>query len=90
MPIATSVTDYYKQLDAIRQAGYEHAKECHANGLAYPEQNLFSGEWADDLTGQDALDWAGIHTHFDRLQDFEQTDVYDAFEDGYYSFEWGV
>ena len=84
------MTTYYTQLDAIRAAGAQHALAHMANGTVEPEESLFSGEWADGLTGQDALDYAGIDSRFSELEDFEQTDVMDSFEDGYNSADWSV
>lgn len=82
------MSDYYSDLQAIRAAGLQHAVDHMANGTTAPEESLFSGEWADGLTGQDALDYAGIDARFNDLEDFERTDVMDSFEDGYLSAEW--
>ena len=80
------MTDYYTDLDRIRAAGLEYATNGIASGETEPAP--FSGEWADGLTGQDALDMAGIRATFHDLEDFEQTDVLDAWEDGYFSAAW--
>lgn len=82
------MTDYYSDLDAIRAAGLEYATSAIAAGDAVPDDAPFSGEWADGLTGQDALNMAGIDAMFANLDDFEQADVLDAFEDGYLSAAW--
>jgi hypothetical protein len=80
--------NYYSELDAIKRAGLEHANACIANGQTAPLEFPFSGEWAGGLTGQDALDYAGIHAVYADLSDFEQVDVTDAFTDGYMSASW--
>ena len=82
------MTDYYSDLDRIRAAGLEYALNGIAAGGTEPEEALFSGEWADGLTGQDALDNAGIRATFADLDDFDRTDVLDYFEDGYNSAPW--
>ena len=80
-------SDYYSDLDKIRAAGREYGASAIAAGDTEPQEGLFSGEWADGLAWQDALDLAGLGgvVRFDDLGDFEQIDVLDAFEDGYYS-----
>ena len=83
------MSDYYRDLDRIKLAGREHALDHMRNGTTEPVEGLFSGEWADGLTGQDAINYAGIkECSFRDLEDYEQTDVMDAFEDGYYSAPW--
>ena len=83
------MSDYYSDLDRIKKAGHQHALDQMSNGTTEPVEGLFSGEWADGLTGQDAIDYAGIkECTFSDLEDYEQTDVMDAFEDGYNSAPW--
>ena len=83
------MSDYYGDLDRIKKAGHQHALGQMANGAVEPEEALFSGEWADSLTGQDAINYAGIkECMFSDLEDYEQTDVMDSFEDGYNSAPW--
>lgn len=82
------MTDYYSDLDAIRAAGFEYATNGIAAGETEPDDTPFSGEWADGLTGQDALDAAGIRAAFTDLDDFERADVLDAWEGGYLSAAW--
>ena len=82
------MTSYYDDLTRIKAAGLAYANTGIAYGSYVPEEGLFSGEWADGLTGQDVLDQAGIEATFSELEDFEQTDVMDYFEDGYYSAPW--
>lgn len=83
------MSDYYSDLDRIKKAGHQHALDHMANGAVEPEEALFSGEWADGLTGQDAINYAGIkECTFSDLEDYEQTDVMDSFEDGYNSAPW--
>lgn len=82
------MSDYFTDLDAIRAAGLEYATNGIMAGDTVPLDAPFSGEWADGLTGQDALDAAGIVARFSDLEDFEQTDVLDAWEAGYLSAEW--
>ena len=86
-PGALTMT-YYDDLKRIHAAGHQHALDHIANGTTMPDENLFSGEWADGITGQDALDYAGIDAQFSDLEDFEQADVMDYFEDGYLSATW--
>lgn len=81
-------SDYYADLDRLRIAGLEYAANSIAAGEHAPDGAPISGEWADGLTGQDVLDAAGIHARFDSLADFEQTDVLDAWEGGYYAAAW--
>lgn len=81
-------TDYYSDLDRIRAAGLAYANNAMAAGDVVPDDAPFSGEWADGLTGQDALDMAGIDARFSDLDEFEQTDVLDHWEDGYLSAPW--
>lgn len=82
------MSDYYSDLDACYRAGLDYAMTSIAYGDTVPLDATFSGEWADGLTGQDVLDAAGIRASFDLLEDFEQSDVLDAWEDGYYSADW--
>lgn len=82
------MSDYFSDLDACRQAGLDYARACIAYGDTAPLEAPFSGEWADGLTGQDVLDAAGIRASFDRLDDFEQADVLDCWEAGYFSADW--
>lgn len=89
------MTDYFQQLDVIKTAGHQHAVDHMGNGATIPQENLFSGEWADGLTGQDAIDYAekeqpGLFRGviFDRLEDFERDDVIDSFTDGYNAAPW--
>lgn len=82
------MSDYYADLDRIRATGFEYADNAIAAGDTEPLEAPFSGEWADGLTGQDVLDAAGIKARFSDLEDFEQTDVLDAWEDGYRSAAW--
>ena len=83
------MSDYYSDLETIRNTGEAYAKSCIAEGMKTPELSLFSGEWSDGLTGQDVLSFSGFQrVTFNKLNDFEQEDVIDAFEDGYYSANW--
>ena len=82
------MTSYYDDLARVKAAGKAYAETGIRYGSYVPEEGLFSGEWADGLTGQDALNQAGIEATFSELEDFEQTDVLDSFEDGYYSADW--
>ena len=85
------MSDYYADLDRIKKAGHQHALDHMNQGMCVPEDGLFSEEWDDGplLTGQDAINYAGIkECTFSDLEYFEQTDVLDAFEDGYYSAPW--
>ena len=84
------MSDYYADLDRIKKAGHQHALD-HMNQGTYvpPEDGLFSWEWSDGLTGQDAVNYAGIKgCTFSDLEAYEQVDVMDAFEVGYYSASW--
>jgi len=82
------MSDYYGDLDRIRAAGREYADNGIAAGDTEPLDAPFSGEWADGLTGQDVLDAAGINATFSELEEFEQTDILNYWEDGYYSADW--
>ena len=82
------MSDYYTDLDRIKAAGRTYADAHIAYGEATPQESPFSGEWADGLRPQDALDMANIHARFDSLSSFEQADVLDAWEDGYLSANW--
>lgn len=82
------MTSYFDDLDRIRAAGLEYARNGIAAGDIEPLDAPFSGEWSDGLTGQDVLDAAGIDARFSELDDFEQSDVLDYWEDGYRSAEW--
>lgn len=91
------MSDYYEQLDAIKKAGYQHGVDHITNGATAPRPFLFSGEWVDGLTGQDAIRYAWalkpelFHNgapRYDELDDYEQEDVLDYFEDGYHSAPW--
>ena len=79
------MSDYYR----IKMAGHQHALDHMNQGMYVPQDGLFSGEWADGLTGQDVINYAGIkECTFSDLEDYEQADVMDVFEDGYYSAPW--
>lgn len=82
------MSEYYSDLDRLKAAGLEYATNGIAAGEMMPMESPFSGEWADGLTGQDVLDTAGIKARFDALEDYEQDDVMDHWESGYYSAEW--
>lgn len=82
------MSDYYTDLDRIKAAGRAYADAGLAAGDTTPQESPLSGEWADGLLPQDVLDAAGISARFDDLDDFEQTDVLDAWEDGYLSAPW--
>ena len=82
------MSDYYTDLDRIKAAGRAYADAGIAAGEISPQESPFSGEWADGLLPQDVLDAAGIRAQFDALDDFEQTDVLDAWGDGYFSAAW--
>lgn len=82
------MADYYTDLDRIRAAGLEYATNGIAAGDTEPLDAPFSMEWAGGLIGQDVLDAAGIDATFTDLDDFEQTDVLDSWEDGYFSAAW--
>lgn len=82
------MSDYGSNIDACKRAGLDYARACIARGVTAPMEAPFSGEWADGLTGQDVLDMAGVRKTFEDLDDFEQSDVLDAWEDGYYSADW--
>lgn len=80
--------DYYSDLDRIRATGREYADNGIAAGDREPLEAPFSGEWADGLTGQDVLDAAGIDAVFSKLEHFEQDDILDSWEDGYFTAAW--
>ena len=82
------MSDYFTDLNRIHAAGLEYATNGIAAGDTEPMDAPFSGEWADGLTGQDVLDAAGIRATFTDLEDFEQSDVLDAWEGGYLSAAW--
>ena len=83
------MSDYYADLNRIKKAGHQHALDHMNQGTYVPAGGLFSGECIDSLTGQDALNYAGIkECTFSDLEYYEQTDVMDAFEAGYYSAPW--
>lgn len=86
------MSDYGSNIDACRQAGYAYALACIARGDTAPLEAPFSGEWADGLTGQDVLDMAARlgadAVAWEDLDDFAQSDVLDAWEDGYFSADW--
>lgn len=82
------MSDYYTDLERIKAAGRAYANAAIAAGETAPNDAPFSGEWAGGLLLQDALDMADIARRFDDLDDFEQTDVLDAWEDGYFSAAW--
>lgn len=76
--------------DRLHAAGLEYANNAIAGGATESLEAPFSGEWADGLTYQNVLDAVGINARFEDLDEFEQTDVLDAWEAGYYSAEWEV
>lgn len=82
------MSDYYADLERIKAAGRAYADDCIAAGDIVPQDAPFSGEWAGGLLPQDALDMADIARRFDDLESFEQTDVLDFWEDGYFSASW--
>lgn len=82
------MSDYYSDLDRLREAGAAYALAGIRQGDTTPDDAPFSGEYADGLTGQDALNMAGINATFATLEDFEQADVLDHWEAGYLSAPW--
>ena len=76
---------WYEMLDRAKALGLEYAKE----GLKYdtePLESPLSGEWAGAPTPKDIVEQLG--GKYETLEDFEVTDICDAWEDGYRS-AWG-
>lgn len=76
------MSDYYSDLDACRAAGFEYAATEIAAGAQGMQVTPFGGQW-DGMTGQDVLTAIGVARSFGDLDEFEQTDVVEAWEDGY-------
>lgn len=73
----------YDQPGVIAQAGQELAYAHARIGYLQPRAELFDGQWADDITGQQVFDLADVDTRFENLSSFEQELVLDDFEEGY-------
>lgn len=80
--------NYYADLNAAKALGLEYATNGIAAGDLSPLDSPLSGEWADGPTVRDIFQQLGWN--YDAADDFEQSDVADHWEAGYYSAPWPV
>ena len=77
---------WYEMLDRARALGLEYATNGIAAGDTTPEEAPLSGEWAGAILPKDVVEQLG--GVYESLEDWEVTDILDAWEDGYNSAEW--
>jgi hypothetical protein len=80
--------DWFEQLAKAKANGREYADNGIAAGERFPQESPLSGEWAGAITPRDVVNMAAGEGAFDNAQDFEVTDLCDAWEDGYNSAPW--
>lgn len=80
--------EWNEQLAKAKANGREYADNGIAAGQRTPDESPLSGEWAGALTPKDVVEMAAGPGTFDNAQDYEVTELCDAWEDGYLSAEW--
>lgn len=81
--------DWFAQIAKAKANGLEYATNGIAGGEVSPEESPLSGEWAGALLPKDVVNMAaGSFTAFEAAEDFEITELCDAWEDGYLSAAW--
>lgn len=81
------MTSYYEDLDRARALGLAYATTGIEGGEFRPAESPLSGEWAGSITVEDIARELGV-TDPSTLEEFEHTDIADAWEDGYRSADW--
>lgn len=82
--------DWFEQVAKAKANGREYAENGIAAGQRTPDESPLSGEWAGALTPRDVVEMAAGPGTFDGAQDFEVTELCDAWEDGYLSAPWAL
>lgn len=81
--------DWFETLNKAKANGLEYANNGIAAGETSPASSPLSGEWAGSITPKDVVNMAADDDGaYDRADEFEITDLCDAWEDGYLSAEW--
>jgi hypothetical protein len=80
--------EWNEQLAKAKANGREYADNGIAGGEKSPAESPLSGEWAGALTPRDVVNMAAGDGAYDNAQEFEVTDLCDAWEDGYLSASW--
>ncbi len=80
--------DWFEQVAKAKANGREYADNGIAAGEKSPSDAPLSGEYAGALTPRDVVEMAAGPGTFANAQDFEVTELCDAWEDGYYSAPW--
>jgi hypothetical protein len=80
--------EWNEQLAKAKANGLEYATNGIAAGERSPSESPLSGEWAGALTPRDVVNMACGADVFDNAQEWEVTELCDAWEDGYLSAEW--
>lgn len=81
--------DWFETLEKAKANGLEYATNGIAAGELSPAESPLSGEWAGSITPKDVVNMAASDdTAYERAEDFEITDLCDAWEDGYLSANW--
>ena len=80
--------DWFEQLNKAKANGLEYATNGIAAGETSPQESPLSGEWAGAPTPRDVVEMAAGPGTFENAQEWEVTELCDAWEDGYLSAPW--
>lgn len=81
--------DWFAQVAKAKANGLEYAINGIAAGETDPAESPLSGEWAGSITPKDVVNMAvGSETAYDSAEDFEISELCDAWEDGYLGADW--
>jgi hypothetical protein len=80
--------DWFEQLAEAKANGLEYATNGIAAGARSPFDTPLSGEWAGALMPRDVVNMACGDGAYDNAQEWEVTELCDAWEDGYHSAPW--
>lgn len=86
MPEPVNGESWYEMLDRAKALGGEYAANGIAAGERMPQESPLSGEWDGAITPKDVVRQLGGNP--DTLEDFELSDICDAWEDGYWQEAW--
>jgi hypothetical protein len=67
----------------VQEYAWQYAENEARSGATGPQDSLFSGEWADGLTGEKILSHIGQPVMWNDLSDSEQANLEDTFEENY-------